>query len=62
MNEAQESHLPFWKDMAGKLGPPIFAGTLVGCLLQGKSEATHYVLLAVGFALMVVSHRQVFHR
>jgi len=58
----EHSHVPFWKDMAHKIGAPVFAGTLVGCTLAGKVEPLHWVLLAVGMLLIFSSHRHAYHR
>jgi hypothetical protein len=55
------THLPFWKDMAHKIGAPMFAGTIVGCTLAGKIEPAHWVLLAIGTALIFFSHRHAYH-
>jgi len=55
------AHLPFWKDMAHKIGAPMFAGTIVGCTLAGKVELVHGVLLAIGAALIFSSHRHAYH-
>ena len=49
-------HQRFWADLMGKLGPPIFAATLVGCLLSGRFDLTHVVLLGLGAALIWISH------
>jgi len=51
----------FWADLAGRIGAPIFAATLVGCLLSDRFETTHGVLLAVGLALIAWSHRREYH-
>ncbi|MEM8883019.1 MAG: hypothetical protein AAGD14_03030 [Planctomycetota bacterium] len=57
-----KQHLPFWADLAGKLGPPMLGGTIVGCTLAGKIEVAHWVLLAVAVGLVYVGHRVQFHR
>ena len=46
----------FWWDFAGKVGPPIFAGTLVACLLAGRLAPLHGVLMGAGVVLIAVSH------
>ena len=56
-----KAHVNFWVDLAGRIGTPIFAATLVGCLL-GEFERTHGVLLAVGLVLIYVNHYFVYHR
>ena len=54
-------HRPFWADLAGKLGPPILAGTIVGCTLAESVTPSHWVLLAIGLVFTVVGHRFEFH-
>jgi hypothetical protein len=54
-------HLPFWKDMAHKIGAPMFAGTLVGCTLAATVEPVHWALLTVGTLLIFSSHRHTYH-
>ncbi len=54
-------HMPFYKDLLGRIGAPIFAATLVGCILQERSDWKHWVLLAVGLTLIVASHRWQHH-
>ena len=54
-------HVPFYRDLLGRIGAPVFAATLVGCILQEKSEPKHWVLMAAGFALIVASHRWEHH-
>ena len=41
---------------AGKIGPPIFSGTLVACLLTGKFEPIHGVLMIVAIVLVCVNY------
>lgn len=48
----------FWLDLAGKIGPPIVAATLVACLLAGKFELLHGVLLGGGVLLIWLSYWQ----
>jgi hypothetical protein len=50
-------HRNFWLDLLVKIGVPIFAATLVGCLLKGEFEWIHGILLGVGLALIYVGHR-----
>jgi len=45
----------FWLDLSGKIGPPIVAATLVACLLGGKFELLHVVLLGGGILLIWLS-------
>ena len=40
----------------GNVGAPIFAATLVACLLSGKFYLLHGVLLLTGFVMMGLSH------
>ena len=54
-------HQKFWVDLLGKLGPPTFAATLVGCLLSGKLEGVHFVLLGLGVTMIWVSHWYAHH-
>ncbi len=49
----------FWLDLSGKIGPPIVAATLVACLLGGKLELLHGVLLGGGVLLIWVNHWQI---
>ena len=47
----------FWSDLAAKLGPPIFAATLVACLLDRTVDPLHGILLVAGIALIGVGTR-----
>ena len=58
----EREHVNFWIDLGGKVGPPIFAATLVGCLLSEAFKLTHAVLIGVGLALILVEHRVCYHR
>lgn len=49
-------HRSFWLEVMGKLGAPIFAGTLVACFLQRAFDPLHLVLLLTGAALLGVDH------
>lgn len=55
-------HERFWVELAGRMGPPVFAATLVGCLLEGRFSPTHGVLLAIGFGLVGLHHFVTQHR
>ena len=55
-------HIGFWTDLGGKIGPPIFSGTLVACLLSSRFELMHGSLLGLGLGLIVLSHRRQYHR
>ena len=54
-------HRVFVVDMLAKIGTPVFAGTLVGCLLREEVELLHIILLCTGVALMYLAHRFEFH-
>ena len=56
-----KTHVSFWADFAGKIGAPVFAATLVGCLMTETFETTHGVLIAVGLALIFFDHRVRYH-
>jgi len=43
-----------WLELSGRLGPPIFAASLVGCLLMGHMEGRHLVLIGLGIALISI--------
>ena len=43
---------PLWRDLASSIGPPVFAATLVACLLQRTYDPLHIVLLASGLVLI----------
>ena len=57
----ETQHVSFWADFAGRIGTPIFAATLVASLLGEPMGPVHYVLLAVGLALIYMNHRWVYH-
>ena len=42
--------------LMGKLGPAMFSATLVGCLLSGRFEVIHGVLLAVASICISVEY------
>ena len=54
-------HRAFVVDMLAKIGVPVFAGTLVGCVLEDDVRVIHIVLLSVGAALMYLGHRLEYH-
>ena len=54
-------HMALWIDFAGKIGPPVFAATLVACLLGG-ADLLHIVLIAAGLLMMLLDHWYSFHR
>jgi len=55
-------HTGFWWEFVGKVGAPIFAATLVACLLSARFEPLHGVLMGVGLAMMGVCHWRSHHR
>ncbi|MCP3904330.1 MAG: hypothetical protein GY715_11930 [Planctomycetes bacterium] len=40
---------------------PLFAATLVGCLLQDDIRVVHVVLMSTGLGLMYLGHRLDYH-
>jgi len=54
-------HTGFWWDLVGRVGAPIFAATLVACLLSGRFEPLHGALMAVGLGMMGVCHWRTYH-
>ena len=52
----------FWWEFVGKVGAPIFAATLVACLLSGEVHLLHGVLMAAGLGMMGICHRRSHHR
>jgi hypothetical protein len=59
--EFSMDHLRFWWEFVGKVGAPIFAATLVACLLSGKVYLLHIILLMMGLGMMVLSHWHDYH-
>lgn len=39
-----------------RIGASIFAGTLVSCLIVGRLEALHLVLMSIGLALILSAY------
>jgi hypothetical protein len=60
--EEMTGHISIWRDFAGRIGPPIFAATLVACLLQRVYDPLHIILLVVGAGMIWVGHRSEYHR
>ena len=58
----EHDHTSFFIDLAGKLGPPIFAATMVACLLARRYEPSHLVLMGIGILLIGVSHWYTYHK
>jgi len=52
----------FWWELVAKIGAPIFAATLVACLLSGMFDPVHGVLMGVGLVMMMASHWREHHR
>lgn len=52
----EDVHPSFFWEFAGRVGAPIFAATLVACLLSGHFTPLHGVLMGVGLAMMAVCH------
>lgn len=55
-------HTGFWWELIGKVGAPIFAASLVGCLLESRFEVLHGALMATGLGMMGVCHWRSHHR
>ena len=55
-------HTGFWWEFVGKVGAPLFAATLVACLLSGSFEWIHGALMGAGLAMMGVCHWRSHHR
>ncbi len=56
------AHQPFWRGFATRIGPPVFAATLVACLLTREFNPLHIGLLAIGIGLMWVGKWSEYHR
>ncbi len=54
-------HINFWWNFAGKVGAPMFTATFVACLLSGKLQLLHFILMAAGRGLMWFSHWREYH-
>lgn len=52
----KHKHTSFWIDLAGRLGPPVFAGTMVACLLADRFQPSHFLLLGGGILLIALNH------
>jgi len=55
-------HKNFWMDFLGRIGAPIFAATLVGCLLSEQVTYIHGLLLLIGITFMGISHWYEYHQ
>ena len=60
--EHKHDHTSFVIDLIGRLGPPIFAATLVTCLLADKLVPSHLLLMVTGVLFIAVHHWFNFHR
>ena len=56
------AHVSFWWEFVGKIGAPIFAATLVGCLLAERFDVMHAILMVLGVLMMGLSHWRDHHR
>ncbi len=54
-------HRGFWLDLLTKVGVPVFAGTLVACLLREEVRLIHVILMGSGLALIYLGHRLEHH-
>ncbi|MDJ0787313.1 MAG: hypothetical protein QNK05_10940 [Myxococcota bacterium] len=52
----------FWWEFLGKIGAPIFAATLVACLLSGEFAVEHGVLMLAGVSMIGLCHWRTHHR
>ena len=59
--ELPVDHINFWWDFAGKVGAPIFAATLVACLLSSKLSFHHGLLVMTGLVMMGLAHWREHH-
>jgi len=59
--ELKHNHTNFLIEMLGRLGPPIFAATLVGCLLADRMIPSHLILMGIGIAFIALHHWFTFH-
>lgn len=60
--EHKHEHTSFFVDLLGRLGPPMFAATLVGCLLEGKMVLSHLLLMGIAVIFIGFHHWYNFHR
>ena len=58
---ANLGHPSFWLDFAGRVGAPLFSGTLVASLLSGEFGGLHGGLLCTGIGLIALHHWGSFH-
>ncbi len=60
--ELSMDHVSFWWEFVGKVGAPIFAATLVACLLSGELAVAHVILMATGLGMMGLGHWSDHHK
>lgn len=54
-------HVSFHMEFVGRVGPSLFAASLVGCLLSERYEVLHGVLMAAGLGMLWLDHWWRFH-
>ena len=54
-------HINFWREFMGKVGAPVFAATLVACLLSNELKLLHGILMVTGLGMMGLSHFRDYH-
>jgi hypothetical protein len=52
----------FWWEFVGKVGAPIFAATLVACLLSTELTPQHGILMTTGLLMMGLCHWRTHHQ
>ena len=57
----KHKHMSFWIELAGSLGPSVFAGTMVACLLADRFLPSHFILLGGGIFLIALNHWYKYH-
>jgi len=60
--EHRHDHTNFLVDLLGRLGPPIFAATLLGCLLEDRLVPSHLIIMGIGVIFIAFHHWYNFHR
>ena len=54
-------HRAFLLDMLAKIGAPMFAATLVSCLIKDEIRLIHIILISIGLAFLYLGHRLEYH-
>ena len=54
--ENKSDHPNFLLEILGRLGPPIFAATLVGCLIADRLVPSHLLLMGTGIAFIALHY------